>query len=44
VAEEAVCIKKERLNKAEQKYEEDHRTFTVFSKVKATRRDVGATL
>ena len=31
IAEEAVRIKKERLDEAEQEYEEEHRTFTVFS-------------
>ena len=31
VAEEALRIKKERLNDAEQEYQEEHRTFTVFS-------------
>ena len=32
VAEETVRIKRERLDEAEQEYEEEHRTFTVFSK------------
>jgi uncharacterized OsmC-like protein len=31
VAEETVRIKKERLEEAEQEYDEEHRTFTVFS-------------
>eukprot|EP00966_Prymnesium_polylepis_P132461 3062431-Prymnesium_polylepis.1 len=32
VAEEAVRIKKEQLDEAAQEYEEEHRTFTAFSK------------
>ena len=32
IAEEALRIKKERLEDAEQEYEEEHQTFTVFSK------------
>ena len=32
VAEEALRIKKERLDEARQEYEEEHTTFTVFSK------------
>jgi hypothetical protein len=32
IAEEAVRVKKERLADAEQDYEDEHRTFTVFSK------------
>ena len=31
VAEEALRIKKERLDEAEQEYEEEHRIFTKFS-------------
>ena len=31
IAEEAVRIKKERLDAAEQEYDEEHRAFTVFS-------------
>ena len=32
IAEEQVRVKKERLDEAEQEYEEEHSTFTVFSK------------
>ena len=32
IAEEEVRIKMERLDEAEQEYEEEHRTFTIFSK------------
>ena len=32
IAEETLRIKKERLDEVEQEYEEEHRTFTVFSK------------
>ena len=32
IAEETVRIKKERLDEAEQEYEEEHQTFTIFSK------------
>lgn len=32
VAEETVRVKRERLEEAEQEYEEEHRTFTLFSK------------
>ena len=32
IAEEALYIKKERLQEAEQEFEEEHSTFTVFSK------------
>ena len=32
IERQAVQIKKERLDEAEQEYEEEHRSFTVFSK------------
>ena len=32
IAEETLRIKKERLQEAEQEYEEEHQTFTIFSK------------
>ena len=32
IAEETVRIKKERLDEAEHEYEEEHQTFTIFSK------------
>ena len=31
IVEEAVRVKKERFDAAEQEYEEEHRTFTLFS-------------
>ena len=38
IAEENVLIKKERLDDAQKEYEEEHRTFTVFSKRLDNRR------
>ena len=40
IAEEALRIKKERLEDAVQEYDEEHKTFTIFSK--APRGEVGA--
>ena len=38
IVEENVLIKKERLDDAQKEYEEEHRTFTVFSKRLDNRR------
>ena len=42
IAEEAVRIKKERLEDAQQEYDEEHKTFTMFSKRLEEKWDLGA--